>query len=230
MRVWLAAAAAALILAGCGQQGAGGGSNGAGAPAASTAFPNLAGASYRVEGVMHRPGASAGAPEMHMVQIRSGKLMRMEFSDPTSGMQSASIINGDTREAYTLTNMGGRQMAMRMSLDQAQNNSPAPNVDFDPASVTRGGPCSAAGETGTEWSRAFEGHTTTMCLTSDGIILKQSRDGTLYWETTSIQRGPQDPSLFVLPPGVQVMDMSAMANGMASRLQQMQQLREKAGQ
>jgi hypothetical protein len=69
-----------------------------------------------------------------------------------------------------------------------------------------------------------------MCLTSDGIILKQSRDGTLYWETTSIQRGPQDPSLFVLPPGVQVMDMSAMANGMASRLQQMQQLREKAGQ
>jgi hypothetical protein len=225
MRSWIyAAAAAVLALAGCGQASAPGAGSGASSGAGGV-FPDLFGASYRADGVIQRPGGD-GAQQLPVVQIRSGKLARMEFSDPASGMQTATIVNSDTHEAFTLTNIGGRQMAMR--LDMSQAGAISPEANFNPASVTRVGPCSGAGESGTEWtSTDAEGHVSNTCVTSDGIMLRSTRDGQVYWETTRVQRGPQDPALFTLPPGVQVLDLSAAAGQMAG---QMQQLREKMGQ
>lgn len=50
---------------------------------------------------------------------------------------------------------------------------------------------------------------TQACITADGIALRteaeiQGATRTLY-EVSSLQRGPQDPKLFALPPGVKVM-------------------------
>ncbi len=47
-------------------------------------------------------------------------------------------------------------------------------------------------------------------MTNDGIILRAQEGDRLTWEATRVQRGPQSDDLFVLPPGVQVMDLGAM--------------------
>jgi hypothetical protein len=46
------------------------------------------------------------------------------------------------------------------------------------------------------------------------------------WETTSVQRGPQDASLFTLPPGVQVVDLSDLGPAMEA----MERAKAAAGQ
>lgn len=61
----------------------------------------------------------------------------------------------------------------------------------------------------------------TSCVTTDGILLKATEDGAVTWETTSVARGPQDPALFTLPAGVQVMDLGAMGPGMRAALEKM---------
>ena len=51
-------------------------------------------------------------------------------------------------------------------------------------------------------------------ISGDGIILRMQGDnsgpqfsGSMSYDMTALQRGPQDPSLFELPPGVQAMRM-----------------------
>lgn len=218
-RIWIAAAA--LVLAACGEPaapGAGGESNADAGGVLSAIFPDLFSASYRAEGVVTDPNSGR---QMPVTQIRSGKLMRIEFSDPSSGAAGATVINSETQEAFTITEVGGQRMAMRISMDQA--STPGTGADFDADSVERVGACSAAGESGTEWRSTEEGATAAACVTSDGILLRSTHDGQTVWETTSVSRGPQDPALFTIPPGVPVMDLGSVAAGL-------QQMREKMGQ
>jgi hypothetical protein len=42
-----------------------------------------------------------------------------------------------------------------------------------------------------------------MCVSNDGIMLQMKMNGEVVFNTTSIRRGPQDPSLFTPPAGVQ---------------------------
>ena len=63
-------------------------------------------------------------------------------------------------------------------------------------------------------------------VTDDGIILRAREGERTVWETTSVQRGPQDASLFTLPPGVQVMDLS----NMGAAIEAMEKARSQAGQ
>ena len=44
-------------------------------------------------------------------------------------------------------------------------------------------------------------------MTSDGILLQVREGDRISWQTTSVTRGPQDPTQFSLPPGVRVMNL-----------------------
>lgn len=209
----------ALALAACGQggqQSANGSSNGAAAPGSiSSVFPNLNAASYRSEGQML---PEHGDP-IDVVMVRSGQKMRMEMNRPEGQMINISDLQ--THEAYAIMNQGGHMTAMRIDLTGTAAADPVAAWQSEGSNMTPSGPCSAAGENGSSWTRAAEGDepATSACVTSDGILLWTKRGERTNWQTTHVQRGPQDPAQFVVPPGVRVMDMgnlSAQAAAMAA--------------
>lgn len=199
MRFVAFALASACALAACNQN----------APGSGGAFPDLSSASYRAEATVQGPDGQS----MPVVMIRSGNKVRMEMTSPMG--QMAMVNNADAGESFVLVTNGGETTAMQISAIDYEN--PADQWGGDMASgATRTGTCSVAGETGAEWTRDNNGEPNTACVTNDGIILRATENGRTTWETTSVQRGAQSADLFVLPAGVQVMDMSAMAGAAAS--------------
>lgn len=88
--------------------------------------------------------------------------------------------------------------------------------------ATHVGRCTVAGEDGNEW-RPKTGDTAvrTACITSDGIVLRIAQEGAVLWEATSLQRGEQDPALFGVPAGYQVIDPQAVAEQVGENLEQL---------
>lgn len=84
------------------------------------------------------------------------------------------------------------------------------------------GRCTVAGEDGNEW-RPRNGDTAvrTACITDDGIVLRVSQDGAVLWEASALQRGDQDPALFGVPAGYQVIDPQAVAEQVGENLEQL---------
>lgn len=201
MRSVALALASACVLAAC-NPGAPSGGGGL--------FPDLTRASYRAEATVQSPDDGA----IPVVMIRSGNKMRMEMAAAPMG-EMAIISNGDTGESFVLVTNGGQTTAMQMSAIDYENPAEHWNAEYA-SSATRTGSCSVAGESGAEWTREANGEQSTVCVTDDGVILKATQDGRTTWETTSVRRGPQSADLFVLPAGVQVMDMSAIAGAAAS--------------
>ena len=211
MRVAAFALVSVLAMAACSPSApSGNAAGGGGAPAApgGGGFPQASNVSFRQEATMIRPDGGT----MAEVIYRDGAKMRTEMNGPAG--QMISIINSDTHEAFNIMHIAGRTMATRTDLSQLQNNTQAP-VDVDAlraqmqSRAHRLGSCSAAGESGSEWTiDAPEGAATTgvrtMCVANDGIMLQMKMDGNLVFDTQSLQRGPQDASVFQLPPGVQV--------------------------
>jgi len=178
-------------------------------------FPDLNGAAYRAEATV----TSEDGSTMPIVMIRSGRSMRMEFNAADGA--STFITNGDTGESFVISNQGGRQFAIRATgLNQGVTN-PIDEWQGDLAeNATRTGNCTVAGETGAEWTKTTpEDGTDTVCVTDDGIFLRATDDGRVAWETTSVQRGPQPANLFVLPDGVQAMDLGNMGEAMNQALE-----------
>jgi len=199
--VFLLAAAAAL--AACNPSAPAGG-----------AFPDMNGASYRAE----ITATDEDGETMPIVMIRSGNKLRMEFHSDEGEM--AVVNNGDNGESFVLMTRDGRTMAMQANAAAGyENPAEAWDTDFG-AAATRTGACSVAGENGDEWTNTDEnGETSTACVTSDGIILRGTENGRLAWETTDVQRGPQSADLFVIPAGVEVMDVGAMLGQAAAQAQ-----------
>lgn len=192
---------AALSLAACGRSAPAGESAQTEAPGGG-AFPDLAQASYRAEATITDDDGRT-AP---MVMIRSAGKLRMEVSAPEGN--AIIITNAADGEGIIISSMGGRQVAMRMT-DADQFKDPAEDWSSElAANATRTGSCSVAGETGAEWTRSGEKGEQTACVTSDGIILRAGAAGRTTWETTRVERGPQDAALFEVPPGVQVLDLN----------------------
>ena len=199
MRFVALALVSACALAACNPSGSSGGG----------AFPDLNGASYRAEATVQGPDGQS----IPVVMIRSGDKMRMEMASAQGDV--AVVSNGEGGENFVLMTTDGRTVAMDMSSIDYTNPAEQWGAEYR-ATATRTGSCSVAGETGSAWSREADGATNTTCVTNDGIILQATEDGRTTWETTSVQRGPQSADLFVLPPGVQVMDMSAIAGAAAN--------------
>jgi len=167
-------------------------------------FPDLTSASYRAEANI----SGDGGQTMPVVMIRDGNKMRMEMTIPGAG-QTIMITNPDTGEDYVISN----GMAMRISGGDTPVSDPSAEFSGDwAANATRTGNCNVAGENGVEWTRAAtEGdEASTSCVTNDGIILRGTNGDQVVWETTRVQRGPQDAALFTLPAGTQVMDLGSM--------------------
>lgn len=225
MRVAALVVVSALALAACSKPA----ENGAAAPGSPQAgasnpggvvgnmFPNLFQASYRMEATV----TTSNGQSMPMAMIRSGENMRMEMD--THGQHVVVIHNAATHQGYTLMNMAGRQVAMQVDMTGTDSQDPLSMWrNTEGYTITRGGPCAGAGQTGTEWTSTkaatadepAESHT--VCATSDGIVLQVKDGDRVAFQTTSVQRGPQDPTLFNLPPGVQVMNMGNAAAMMAA--------------
>lgn len=86
------------------------------------------------------------------------------------------------------------------------------------------GKCEVAGESGHEWRPRepdASGAERTACITDDGIVLRIRENERVLWEATSLQRGEQDAALFGLPPGYQVIDPQAVAEGVGARMEQL---------
>lgn len=198
MRIAALAVVSALIsvLAACNPSAPSGGGGGL--------FPDLNGASYRAEATAYTDDGQS----IPIVQIRSGNKMRMEFNAEQG--QMAVVNNGEGGESFALVTRNGSTTAMRGMQDAFDSPADQWGGDFA-TTATRTGTCSVAGETGAEWTRTNEQNQQIVaCVTQDGIILRSTENGQVRWETTSVQRGPQDASLFVVPEGVQVMDVGAI--------------------
>lgn len=189
--------ALASVLAACNPSAPSGG-------AAGGLFPDLGAASYRADGT----ATTEDGQSIPIVQIRSGNKVRMEFNSERG--QMTVVNNGDTGESFALMTRNGETTAMRNMQSAFQN--PADEWGAELASTaTRTGTCSVAGENGAEWTRTNEQNQPSIaCVTQDGILLRSTENGAVRWETTSVQRGAQDASLFVVPEGVQVVDVGAM--------------------
>lgn len=195
-----------LALAACNPSGS---SNTADAPAGGDTPPQASGVSFRQEATLTINGQSIAQVIYH-----DGAKIRTEMAGPTGGSM-ISIVNSDTQEAISIMQMAGRTIATRTDLSQAQANAPqAMDVDAMRAQMQarthRVGSCSAGGENGSEWSVDPPPEVQaapvarTMCLTEDGIMIQMKQDGVVVFDTQSLQRGPQDASLFAAPPGVQL--------------------------
>lgn len=206
MRVAVLALVSACALAACNPSApSGGGEQDVGSPSAGL-FPNLFQTAYRAEAVV----TDASGATTPMVMIRDGQKLRMEMASPQG--QMTIITNGDTGESFMITSAGGQTMAMRTSVDQ--QDLPSANWEAELAeTATRTGSCSGAGQSGSEWTSQEGGVVSTACVTDDGIILRATEGGRVVWETTRVQRGPQNPALFALPAGVQVMDLGQLGVG-----------------
>jgi hypothetical protein len=191
----------ALALVACGQGGDNPASTADGAGAGGL-FPDLNGASYRAEGTIYGDNGQT----MPVVQIRSGAKWRMEMNNAQAG-QIVAVHTGGEGQNFVLMNLGGTRIAT--ALDPEQYENPMDDWAARSSTATRTGDCSVAGESGAEWTNTDEqGVANTACVTEDGIMLRATNGGRTVWETQTIARGAQSADLFVLPAGVQMIDMN----------------------
>ncbi|MFT3728162.1 MAG: hypothetical protein QM759_10095 [Terricaulis sp.] len=155
-----------------------------------------------------------GGQTVPVTRYQDGAKMRMDMNGPMGA--TTTVVNNETHEGFTLAHVAGRTIATRMDLTQQSSNT---SVTQDQIAQWREqmkgrthqiGPCSAAGESGTEWDMTAPAGETgaaavprSLCLSSDAIMLQMKMNGEVVFNTTSIQRGPQDASLFEAPAGTQ---------------------------
>ena len=103
---------------------------------------------------------------------------------------------------------------MLLLIDPARGKAllvPAPANGVRPAGVrasgnyVRTGEQSVAGTPCTEWRTVDDsGAASLVCFTADGVMLRARHGDAVLIEATAIRYATQDPSLFALPPGMQL--------------------------
>jgi len=212
MRIAALAMVSAVALAACGQSGTTADSGSGGG-----LFPDLTSAAYRAEATL----TGEDGQTVPVVMVRDGDKLRWEIN----AEEGASTIINDGERTFVITSQGGQTMAFSATGMTEQFQNPADAWQGDLAeTATRTGTCSIAGQSGAEWTKTTpEDGTDTVCVTEDGIILRATDDGRTVWETTRVDRGAQDASLFELPPGVQVIDIGNMGGMMEQLMEQQRQ-------
>ncbi len=84
------------------------------------------------------------------------------------------------------------------------------------------GNCQIAGVRGHEWQpkeAPAPGVERTACISDDGIVLRLRENQRVLFQATRLQRGPQQASLFGVPPGYQLIDPEAVAEGVGQRME-----------
>lgn len=129
----------------------------------------------------------------------------------SAGMRQVMIRRPDQSKVYMV--MPDMNMAMEM---QIGGGSPMPNPeDFDENDFEELGREDLNGESVTKYRTASQGqaglYTVLIWVSEDGIPLRMEGSGAqgdFEMFLTDVQRGAQDPALFELPAGVQVMPMN----------------------
>lgn len=214
-----AAAAAAFVLAACG----------------GPAFPQFSQAAYRLEGlttaldggpsahtIIYRDAANMRV-ETTLPAIGRASVV---FDDASGG---AYVLNPDAQTAAAASAIGvpPPPPPQPLAVDFAPEAlAPPPGVavrladadapqPLEAAWATLGaentrtkGLCEIAGERGRLWTprEPVEGADRVACITNDGIVLQLTENNGVLWEATSLQRGPQDASLFGVPAGYRIID------------------------
>jgi hypothetical protein len=116
-------------------------------------------------------------------------------------------------------------VGVAVRLDEADAPQPMEQVwaALGEDNARRVGDCEVAGEDGNEWQPrdGATGEERTACITDDGIVLRIRENDVVLWEATSLQRGQQDAALFGIPPGYQMIDPEAVAEGVGERMEQL---------
>jgi hypothetical protein len=83
------------------------------------------------------------------------------------------------------------------------------------------GSCTAANTNGHEWQPRDDsaGVERTACITDDGVVLRLKEGNRTLFEATKLDRGPQSPALFGVPPGYQVIDPTTVAQQVGNTMQ-----------
>jgi hypothetical protein len=133
----------------------------------------------------------------------AGQRMRIE----PVGQPAFMIV--DRPAGHMMVVMSAQNMYMEMPYDSSQV------MDFSPANAkfTKRGTATVAGVSCTDYDVSSQQHTGSVCLTSDGVMLRAiSKDpqhqGSM--EATNVAYGSQPDSEFQPPPGYQKMDLAHM--------------------
>jgi hypothetical protein len=132
-----------------------------------------------------------------VVEYQDGLKTRMEATRHDGGL-TVVINNEETNEHLTIGTLPtGELYALRRAADP---NDDAAWYVQGPGGPTAVGPCQSGDgvENGTAWTLG-EGELS--CVSHDGIVMMQGTSSSISRSLSNIQRGPQDPALFALPPG-----------------------------
>ena len=193
MRNVLVALLAVAATAGCGPQPPSADVGAQAGAAVSASFPDLFQAAYRAEALMTLDDGSITP----VLMIRDAAKVRVEMS--VAEAPSVSVRDHASGEGFVINVVSGRPVVTRQTAGQTPN---APEMWWDgdiAASMSRVGDCSHLGQRGAEWERARVEGPQHACVTDDGIVLWATNNGRTIWQLASLQRGPQDASLFAAP-------------------------------
>ncbi|MBS9477268.1 hypothetical protein [Ancylobacter radicis] len=160
-----------------------------------------------------------GPEDSRMKLAHKGERMRFEVSQPGMPGDMTGIVDLARNRMLMLVaipGMGNRAFDVELPADFAA---------ADPGGEgTRGGEDRVAGEICDIWRTREDrsGTPVEACITSDGITVRARAEVNgkpqIVFEAIELVRGPQDPALFELPPGVKVTRLPSGMQGMMPSL------------
>ncbi len=114
-------------------------------------------------------------------------------------------VDPPTPGLYMIVDYQAHRMAVVKTAERAVLDAPAPSAGLpgqSGGSYARRGVDSVAGLGCVNWDTVdTSGRATTLCMTSDGVLLRASQAGVPLLEAVAVTYAPQDPAAFVPPDG-----------------------------
>lgn len=137
----------------------------------------------------------------------SDSKIRMEMvmdEGPAAGREAVFVADRKTGEAFTLADLDGQKMAIKMDINQAMKQINFSNQDLGPA-------------LGKKWigfkrCTNYKTMAGTTCLTKDYMVLEAINDES-HMVVKKLKKGRQDPALFEVPSDYQVMNLGGILGG-----------------
>ena len=137
----------------------------------------------------------------------SGSKVRMEMvmdEGPAAGREAVFVADRKTGQAFTLVDMDGRKMAIKMDINKAMEQINFSNQDL--------GPTLGKKWIGFKRCTNYKTMAGTTCVTKDYMVL-EAIDNESHMIVKKLKKGRQDPALFEVPSDYQVMDLGGMLGG-----------------
>jgi hypothetical protein len=169
--------------------------------------------------VVAATGAPAAAPA---TSIPSSSAPNAQVAPATATPSTTSPAGITTAAATTAPRVLG--VAVRISDADAPQPLETPWAALGATNARSVGDCTVAGQAGHEWEpkqAPAPGVNRTACITSDGIVLRVRENSRVLFEATNVQRGRPNPALFGVPPGYQMINPEAVAEGVGARMDQL---------